>query len=97
MPRPMSPAAICPAGVQIITDAAGGTDEGAGRWAQVIYDSGSGVANFAFETAEGGQAAFAAHINALAAIGAKVIVDDVTYPAEPMFQDRVWLRRRWRM
>jgi SdrD B-like domain len=76
-----------PSGVQIITDAAGGTDEGRAM-AQVIYDSAPGV-NFAFETAEGGQAAFAAHINALTAIGAKVIVDDVTYPAEPMFQDGV--------
>lgn len=76
-----------PAGVQIITDSAGGTDEGRAM-AQVIYDSAPGV-NFAFETAEGGQNVFAAHIDALAAIGAKVIVDDVTYPAEPMFQDGV--------
>src|SRR4029079_3374417 len=40
-------------------------------------------------TANGGESAFAANITALANAGAKVIVDDVTYFSEPIYQDGV--------
>jgi hypothetical protein len=75
-----------PSGVQILDeDPTTGTDEGRAM-AQVIYDSAPG-AKLAFATAEGGQATMAANIAALVKAGAKVIVDDVSYLAEPMFQD----------
>ena len=75
-----------PAGVQILQDS-GFTDEGRGM-AQLIYDIAPG-ASLAFATANGGQAGFASNIIALKNAGAKVIVDDVSYFAEPMFQDGV--------
>ena len=75
-----------PANVQVLAeDPTPGTDEGRAM-AQVIYDSAPG-ASLAFATAEGGQATMAANINSLVLAGANVIVDDVTYLAEPMFQD----------
>jgi hypothetical protein len=75
-----------PSGVQILAeDPTTGTDEGRAM-AQVIYDSAPG-AKLAFATAEGGQAVMAANIASLVKAGAKVIVDDVSYLAEPMFQD----------
>jgi Subtilase family len=63
------------------------TDEGRAM-AQIIHDSAPG-ASIAFATANFGQANFANNIIALANAGAKVIVDDVQYFAEPMFQDGV--------
>jgi hypothetical protein len=75
-----------PAGVQILQDS-GFTDEGRGM-AQLIYDIAPG-ASLAFATANGGQAGFASNIIALKNAGAKVIVDDVSYFAETMFQDGV--------
>jgi hypothetical protein len=75
-----------PAGVQILQDS-GFTDEGRGM-AQLVYDIAPG-ASLAFATANGGQANFANNIIALKNAGAKVIVDDVSYFAEPMFQDGV--------
>ncbi len=75
-----------PAGVQVLAeDPTAGTDEGRAM-AQVVYDSAPG-AGLAFATAEGGQATMAANIAALVKAGAKVIVDDVSYLAEPMFED----------
>ncbi len=53
---------------------------------QLIHDVAPGV-NQAFTTALNGQAAFAQGILDLAAAGADVIVDDVIYFAEAMFQD----------
>jgi hypothetical protein len=78
-----------PAGVQIIQDytLAGATDEGRGM-AQLVYDIAPG-ASLAFATAFTGQAGFANNIIALKNAGANVIVDDVIYFAEPMFQDGV--------
>ena len=77
-----------PAGVQVLADdPTAGTDEGRAM-AQVIYDSAPG-AKLIFATAEGGQATMAADIASLVKAGAKVIVDDVSYLAEPMFQDGV--------
>jgi hypothetical protein len=74
-----------PAQTTILEDAASGTDEGRGM-AQIVHDVAPGAA-IQFATGEGGQAHFAANIRALAAAGAGVIVDDLTYLAEPFFQD----------
>ncbi|HEV8291249.1 MAG TPA: S8 family serine peptidase, partial [Tepidisphaeraceae bacterium] len=76
-----------PAGVQVIQDSPNGTDEGRAM-AQIVHDVAPG-ASLAFATANGGESAFANNIRALANAGAKVIVDDVAYFAEPMFQDGV--------
>ena len=75
-----------PAGVQILQDS-GTTDEGRAM-AQIVYDVAPAV-TLAFATAIGGQANFANNIIALKNAGAKVIVDDVSYFAEPMFQDGI--------
>ena len=78
-----------PAGVQVLDDSAcPGTDEGRGMM-QFIHDVAPGSEQ-AFHTAFGGQADFANGILELQSIaGANVIVDDVIYFAEPMFQDGV--------
>jgi hypothetical protein len=66
----------------------GETDEGRGML-QLIHDV-APAATLAFATANGGQAAFANHIDSLRRIaGANIIVDDVFYYFEPMFQDGV--------
>ena len=64
-----------------------GSDEGRAML-QIVHDVAPG-ANLAFATSMGGQAAFAANIRALRDAGAKVMVDDMIYLAEPMFQDGV--------
>ena len=63
----------------------GSTDEGRGM-GQIVHDLAPG-ANIAFSTANGGQAAFAQHILDLAAAGATIISDDVTYFAETDYQN----------
>ncbi len=66
----------------------GTTDEGRAML-QIVHDVAPGAA-LAFATANGGQAAFANNITNLRTnAGAKIIVDDVFYFAEPMFQDGV--------
>jgi hypothetical protein len=55
---------------------------------QIVHDVAPG-ADLAFATAFTGQAGFANNIRALRDAGAKVIVDDVIYFAEPMFQDGI--------
>ncbi len=63
------------------------TDEGRGM-AQLVYDVAPGV-NLAFHTGFAGQANFAQGVLDLAEAGSTVIVDDVVYFAEPMFQDGI--------
>jgi hypothetical protein len=53
---------------------------------EVIHDLAPG-ASLAFHTGEGGAAAMANGIRALADAGASVIVDDITYLDEPAYQD----------
>jgi Subtilase family len=64
-----------------------GSDEGRAMM-QLIYDVAPG-ARLAFHTAVRGQADFAAGIVQLADAGCDVIVDDIIYFAEPMFQDGI--------
>jgi hypothetical protein len=72
--------------VQVLAESGvAGDDEGRGM-AQLVHDLAPG-ASLAFATGVGGQAVFADNIRALASAGAKVIVDDLTYFGEPMFQD----------
>lgn len=73
------------ASVTVLDDGVPGTDEGRALL-QIIHDL-APQAKLAFHTAFGGLAAFAQGIRALADAGAEVIVDDVFYFAEPMFQD----------
>ena len=77
-----------PAGVTVLDDTAcPGTDEGRAM-AQIVHDVAPG-AGLAFHTAYNGEAAFAQGILDLAEAGSTIIVDDVYYFAEPMFQDGV--------
>lgn len=76
-----------PANTHILQDWAGGTDEGRAM-AEIVHEIAPG-ASILFATAFNGEAAFAANIVALAKAGAKVIVDDVSYFAEPAYQDGV--------
>jgi subtilisin family serine protease len=63
------------------------SDEGRGMM-QLIHDVAPG-SKLAFYTAFISEADFAAGIRALADAGSKVIVDDVIYFAEPMFEDGI--------
>lgn len=77
-----------PAGVNVLEDfGSGGSDEGRAML-QLIHDLAPG-ADLSFATAFTGENGFADNIRALAADGADIIVDDVIYFAEPMFQDGV--------
>ncbi len=72
--------------VNVLDDSeAAGKDEGRAM-AQVVHDLAPGAA-IAFATAFTGELQFAANIRALAAAGARVIADDVTYFEDPFFQD----------
>ena len=74
--------------VQVLQDGlSGGTDEGRGM-AEIVHDVAPG-AELAFNTANGGQAAFALSILKLADRGCNIITDDLFYLAEPFFQDGV--------
>ena len=64
-----------------------GTDEGRAML-QLVHDVAPG-ARLAFAPADTGLAGLASNILALQAAGAGVIVDDIVYFAEPMFQDGI--------
>ena len=63
------------------------TDEGRAMM-QLVYDISPGV-NFAFHTGSRSEVDFAAGIIALANAGCQIIVDDVGYFSEPLFQDGI--------
>ncbi len=72
--------------VQVLQESsAGGADEGRGM-AEIVHDL-APESPLAFASAFNGEMSFADNIRALAAAGAKVIVDDVSYYDEPMYQD----------
>jgi len=62
-------------------------DEGAAM-GEIVHDIAPGAA-LLFASAYPDEASFAEHIAALAACGADILVDDVLYFAEPMFQDGI--------
>lgn len=77
-----------PSNVDVLLDLpGGGTDEGRAML-QLIHDVAPG-ADLAFHTAVLGQASFANGILDLAETGSDVIVDDIIFFAEPMFQDGI--------
>lgn len=75
--------------VTVLTGQSGnpGSSEGTAML-EIVYDLAPG-AQLHFATANGGEAQFATNIQALAAAGCKVIVDDVGYFGEGVFQDDV--------
>jgi hypothetical protein len=77
-----------PPGVEVLEDIDGGCSDEGRAMMQLIHDVAPG-SDQAFHTAFTGQAGFANGILALQAAGSKVIVDDVGYFAEPMFQDGI--------
>jgi len=74
-----------PAGVTVLPGQAGSGNEGAAML-EIVHDLAPGAA-LLFATAFTSQASFASNILALRAAGADVIVDDVGYFAEAVFQD----------
>jgi len=74
-----------PDGVRLLADAPTGSDEGRAM-AELIHDLAPG-AEISFHTANGGEAAFADGIDRTVECGADVVVDDIIYFVEPIFQD----------
>ena len=74
--------------INVLTDTPGGTDEGRGMM-ENIYDIAPG-ANLAFASGAPSEAAFAnAIVNLATQAKSQVIVDDLRYPVEPVFQDGI--------
>ncbi|MEO1384841.1 MAG: hypothetical protein AAFV78_16590, partial [Bacteroidota bacterium] len=72
--------------VQVVQDlASGGSDEGRAML-EIVHDVAPG-ADLAFATASGGIATFANNILALETANCDVIVDDITYLTDAIFQD----------
>jgi hypothetical protein len=74
-----------PPGVKVLTGAAGVGDEGTAML-EIVFDLAPG-ASLSFATALGGQSSFATNLAALASAGADIIVDDIGYFAESVFED----------
>ncbi len=72
--------------VNVLDDSESQGDDEGRAMAQIVHDLAPG-ASLSFATAFTGELGFAANIRALAAAGAKVVVDDVGYFQEPFFQD----------
>ena len=80
----------CPAGppcFTLVQDFAGGADEGLAMM-EIVYDMAPGASLF-FATADVSEAGFAQNILNLRAAGCDIIVDDVFYFDEPVFQDGI--------
>ena len=76
-----------PSAINVLPGQEGHGNEGAAML-EIVHDIAPG-AELYFATASGGQARFAANIEALCRAGADIIVDDVYYSAEAVFQDDV--------
>jgi hypothetical protein len=76
-----------PKGVTVLADFPGGEDEGRAML-ELIHDIAPGAQLF-FATAEPTPEMMARNITALVNAGCQVIVDDITYPNEPVFQSGV--------
>jgi len=74
-----------PASVTVLDSGSGGADEGAGM-AELVHDLAPG-ADILFHAGGDDESAFAAGVDQLRSCGAQVIVDDLIFFAEPMFQD----------
>ncbi len=73
--------------VTVLEDATGNSGEGTAML-EIVHDVAPGAALY-FATAWGGEASFAQNILDLRTAGCDVIVDDVFYFAEPVFQDGI--------
>ena len=77
-----------PAAVTVLPgQASSGSSEGTAML-EIVHDVAPGASLF-FATANGGQAQFAQNILDLRAAGCDIIVDDILYFAEPVFQDGI--------
>jgi hypothetical protein len=77
-----------PGTVNVVQDAAGGTDEGRAM-AEIVYDGAPGITQMTFATGLGGAASRAGNIGDLADAGVDVIADDIANFTEPFFQDGI--------
>ena len=76
-----------PANVEVLYDAPAGADEGTAML-EIIYDVAPG-ASLAFNSAGPGPQGFADGIQALSAAGCQVIVDDIVYLSQPIYNEGV--------
>ena len=76
-----------PATVRVIAGQAGSGDEGTALL-EIVYTLAPGATLY-FATGDGGEAQMAANIEALAAAGCNIIVDDLAYFSEGVYQDGV--------
>ncbi len=88
LPGPGNPNNSTP--VLVLEDFPASSDEGRAM-AQIVHDM-APMADLAFATANTGEVGFGNNIRALADAGSQVIVDDVIYFAEGMFQDTIVAR-----
>ncbi len=78
-----------PGGIVVLEEGNCDLDDDEGRaMMEIVFDVAPGASQV-FHTADFGQANFAQGIMDLAAFGANVIVDDILYFREPMFQDGI--------